>query len=148
MRHQKQTSSSLLKALTCAIFTVGLMTMAHAQGTKVDPSGTWTWATPGRNGGPSRTNTLVLKYSNMALTGSLATPGRGGETTKTDISDGKLAGDQISFNVTREFNGNSMTTGYAGTVTADAIKGKITTERNGEKRSRDWEAKREAAGTK
>lgn len=34
---------------------------------------------------------------------------------------------------------------YSGKLTADAIKGKIAFERNGEAQSRDWEAKREAA---
>jgi hypothetical protein len=145
MRHEKQTSLSLLKAFICAIFCVGVMAMAHAQGTNVDPSGTWTWTNPGRDGSPGRTNTLVLKYSNNALTGTLKAPTRGGGTTNLDIADGKLAGDQISFTITREFNGNSMTATYAGGVTADAIKGTIATERDGEKRSRKWEATRAAA---
>lgn len=36
-----------------------------------------------------------------------------------------------------------MTTKYSGTVTADTIKGKAESERNGQPQSRDWEAKRE-----
>jgi hypothetical protein len=145
MRYEKQTSLSLLRAFICAIFAIGVVTIAQGQKTTVDPTGTWIWSTAGRNGGPARTNTLVLKYSGDALTGSLTTPARGGATNNTAISDGKLAGDQISFNVTREMNGNSMTAGYAGTVAGDAIKGTITTERDGEKRSRKWEAKRAPA---
>jgi hypothetical protein len=42
----------------------------------------------------------------------------------------------------REVNGTKMTTKYSGKVTADAIKGKMEFERNGEPVSRDWEAKR------
>ena len=111
MEHKKQTSLTLLKAFTCAIITVGVMAVAHAQDTKVDPSGTWTWANRGRNGNPGTTNTLVLKYSNNSLTGTLKAPKRGGGTTDTEISDGKLTGAQISFNISRESNGNTMTFG-------------------------------------
>jgi hypothetical protein len=146
MIHEKPVSS-FLRTVLCAVFTVGVMAMAHGQGTTVDPTGTWTWSNPGRNGNPGRTNTLVLKYSASALTGTLTSPTRGGGTTNIDITDGKLTGDQISFNIVREYNDNTMTIGYAGTVTNDAIKGKISTERDGEKRTRKWEAKRAAAAT-
>jgi hypothetical protein len=44
--------------------------------------------------------------------------GRGGEV---EISDGKVSGDDISFNVVREFQGNSITTKYKGKVSGDSI---------------------------
>ena len=47
--------------------------------------------------------------------------------------------------MTREFNGNKFTTKYAGKISGDTIKGKAESERDGQARSRDWEAKREAA---
>jgi hypothetical protein len=53
-----------------------------------------------------------------------------------------VKGDEVSFTVTREFNGNKFTTKYNGKVTADTIKGKTESQRNGETQSRDWEAKR------
>jgi hypothetical protein len=53
-----------------------------------------------------------------------------------------VKGEEISFTVTREFNGNKMVSKYNGKVSADAIKGKIESERNGQPQSRDWEAKR------
>jgi hypothetical protein len=71
-------------------------------------------------------------------------PGRqGGDPVETAISDGKVKGDEIAFNVVREWNGNKMTIKYSGKVSADAIKGKTESERNGQTNSRDWEAKRE-----
>jgi hypothetical protein len=145
MELKKQTSLSLLKAFTCAVFTVGVVAMAHAQDSKVDPSGTWTWANPGRNGNPGTTNTLILKYAGDSLTGTLKAPKRGGGTTNTDITDGKLTGTKISFNLTRVYNGNTSTNVYSGAVTADTITGTISSERNGEKRSRKWVAKRATA---
>lgn len=113
-------------------------TLAHA----ADANGKWTWVSPGRNGGPDRTNTLTLKVEGTKLTGNVAAPGREGKVTETAISDGKLDGDTVTFSVVREFNGNSMTSKYNGKVSADKITGKIEFTRQGEAQSRDWEAKR------
>ncbi len=99
---------------------------------------------PGRNGGPDRTMTLKLKTEGDKVTGTLTSPGRQGQTTDTQIQDGKLKGDEVTFTVVREFNGNKFTSKYNGKVSAQAIKGKMEFERNGETQSRDWEAKRVA----
>jgi len=99
---------------------------------------------PGRDGGPGRTNTLTLKLDGDKLTGKVSTPGRDGQARETEIADAKLKGAEISFTVTREFNGNKMVFKYNGKVTASTIKGKIESERDGQPQSRDWEAKREA----
>ena len=85
--------------------------------------------------------TLKLKVDGEKLTGTLSSPGRDGQTTETAIAEGKVKGEEISFTVTREFNGNKMVSKYNGKVSADAIKGKIESERNGQPQSRDWEAK-------
>ncbi len=109
-----------------------------------DANGTWTWSTPGRDGGEARKSTLKLKADGEKLTGKLSSPGRqGGQAREVDITDGKVKGDELSFSVVREFNGNKMTIKYSGKVSGDSIKGKIETERDGNARSREWEAKRE-----
>ena len=51
----------------------------------------------------------------------------------------------ISFTITREFNGNTFVAKYSGAVSGDTLKGNIEFERNGETRSRDWEARRQPA---
>jgi hypothetical protein len=135
---------SLTKLALCAVFALGFLCEVQAQDKKADATGTWTWTRPGRNGGAEQKMTLVLKVEGDKVTGKLTSPGRqGGEPVTTEIKDGKVKGDEISFSVTREFNGNSMTSKYNGKVTADAIKGKIESERDGQTQSRDWEAKRE-----
>jgi hypothetical protein len=48
-----------------------------------------------------------------------------------------------AFAVTRERNGQEFSIKYKGKVRGDTIKGKTELERNGEKQSRDWKAKRE-----
>jgi hypothetical protein len=127
-----------------ALFAVGVV--AQAQDKKVDPTGKWSWTTPGRNGGPDRTNTLALKLEGDKLTGKMVSPPRGDQPAReTEIGDAKLKADEISFSVTREFQGNKMVSKYNGKISGDTIKGKMEFERNGEKQTRDWEAKREAA---
>jgi hypothetical protein len=115
---------SLFQVAACVIFMIGLG--ATAEDKKADPTGTWTWSQPGRNGGPDRKMTLTLKVDGDKVTGKLNSPGRqGGASSDTDISDGKLAGDTVSFTVTREFNGNKIVQKYNGKVSEDAIKGKM-----------------------
>ena len=82
---------------------------------------------------------LKLKVEGEKLSGTIS--GRGGETA---IAEAKLKGDEISFQVTREFQGNKMTQKYNGKISGDSIKGKMEFERDGQPQSRDWEAKREA----
>ena len=59
-------------------------------------------------------------------------PGRGGDTPPPPIAitDGKVDGNNISFTVKREMNGNTMVTKYEGVVNGDELKLKIT--RNGQ----------------
>jgi len=121
---------------------------APAQDKKVDPTGTWKWSQPGRQGGDPIEITLKLKLEGEKLTGTLTRPGRqGGNPTETPIENAKLKADEISFDVTREFQGNRFTTKYAGKISGDTIKG--TNERpgrdGGDPVKTQWEAKREKA---
>jgi hypothetical protein len=121
-----------------------LLLTASAQA--ADPAGTWTWSTPGRNGGPDRVSTLILKADAATLSGKVSAPGRDGSPVENPITDGKVDGDNISFSVVRTYNGNSNTNKYSGAVTADKISGKVeSVNRSGEPQSRDWVAKRTAA---
>jgi hypothetical protein len=135
-------SGKITKIILGTVLLLGTMTLAQADDKKADPSGTYIWTMPGRNGGPDRTNTLVLKYEGDALTGKLSAPGRGGASTDTDITDGKVAGMNVSFSVVRSYNGNSFTNKYSGMLMDGSIKGKVdSVNRNGDPQSRDWEAK-------
>jgi hypothetical protein len=62
------------------------------------------------------------------LTGTVS--GRNGDIP---IENGKIDGDTISFEVTREFNGNSFTTKYTGKVADDKLTLSFPT-RNGDTR--------------
>jgi hypothetical protein len=80
-----------------------------------DPSGKWTAETQGRNGN-TMTVTMNLKADGDKLTGTVS--GRMGET---EISDGKVDGDTVSFTVVREFNGNKIKQNYKGKLDGDTI---------------------------
>jgi len=131
--------------LVGAILTMGILVQARAEDKKVDPTGTYVWVVPARNGGPDRTNTLTLKLEGDKLTGKLTSPGRDGQIAGTEITDTKITGADVSFTVTREFNGNKFTSKYSGKLADGSIKGKMEFERNGESQSRDWEAKLQEA---
>lgn len=142
MHFKHNALASLASVALGAVLAFGFLAETKAADQKDDPTGTWTWTMPGRQGGPDRKMTLKLKVDGEKLTGKLGAPRRGGEVRETDISDGKVKGDEISFTVTREMNGNTFTTKYNGKVSGDTIKGKVEFERNGEQMKRDWEAKR------
>jgi hypothetical protein len=97
------------------LFVVAILCALTLAVMAADVSGKWTFETQGRNG--SQTQTLILKADGSKLTGSLD-GGRGA----ADISEGKVDGNNISFTLKREFNGNTMTTPYTGTLDGDSLK--------------------------
>jgi len=80
-----------------------------------DATGKWTAEMPGRDGN-TQTVTMNLKTDGGALTGTVS--GRRGDS---EISQGKVDGNNVSFDVVREFNGNKMTQHYVGTLDGDTI---------------------------
>jgi hypothetical protein len=81
---------------------------------------------------------LRLRIRIMPVTGAVI----GRNNQETAIEDGKFKDGEVSFKVTRERNGQKLTTKFSGKVSGDTIKGKIEFERDGQTQSRDWEAKR------
>ena len=102
-----------------------------------NPAGTWKWTVTFNNN--TREQTLTLKLDGDKLTGTLL----GRNNQEIPIDNASFKDDQISFTVTREFNGQRFTTKYSGTIKGDTITGKIEMERDGQTISRDWEAKRQ-----
>jgi hypothetical protein len=95
---------------TCLLF--ALLTVAWA----ADVDGKWTAQVPGRQGNTQEV-TFTFKAEGDKLTGTMS--GRQGDTA---ISDGKITGNDLSFNVVREFNGNSVKLAYKGVLAGDEIK--------------------------
>jgi hypothetical protein len=104
-----------------------------------DPTGTWKWSVTMKN--QSRETTLKLKLEGDQLTGGIV----GRNNRETAIDDAAFKDGEVSFAMTRERNGQKFTVKYKGKLEGDTIKGTAESERNGKTRSREWEAKREAA---
>lgn len=81
-----------------------------------DVTGKWTASVESRRGG-TQTITFDFHVDGSALTGKITTP-RG----DSDISNGKVDGDTITFDQVMNFNGNQRTISYKGTVDGDSIK--------------------------
>ena len=115
------------------LFVLTILLIASFALMAADVSGKWTYEAPGRGGNPGRPVTITLKADGATLTGTVPAGGRGGGDNPPPpiaITDGKVDGNNISFTVTREFNGNTMVQKYEGVVNGDEIKLKII--RNGQ----------------
>ncbi len=111
-----------------------------------NPTGTWKWTQPGRNGGQGREQTLKLDFKDGKLTGTMV-GGQGpqGQMPDVAISEASFKDGVVKFAVTRTFNERTMTTKYEGKVEGDSIKG--STERPGRGEGQpaqksDWAATR------
>ena len=109
-----------------------------------DVSGKWTVEQGARPDGSLRVSTFDFKVDGNTLTGTLTAPGRGGaDPTVTPISNGKVDGDKISFDVTRQMQGYSFTTKYVFTVKGDEMAGTATSPgMGGDPQTRDVSARR------
>jgi hypothetical protein len=90
-----------------------------------DIDGKWTGQVEGRNG--PQTQTIMLKAADNTLTGSIE-GGRGGPV---EISNGKIDGDNVSFTVIRQFQGNKVTQEYKGTISGGELKLTVSGGRRG-----------------
>ncbi len=101
-------------------------------------TGKWVWESRGfgfgGGGGAPMKTTLTLKADGAKLTGTITVPSFAGgppdpgsapQMEDVQISNGKIDGDKISFEVTREMMGNTRTTKYEGVVTGGELKIKI-----------------------
>jgi opacity protein-like surface antigen len=110
--------------------------LAAAAAFAADVNGKWVAQVPGR-GGETREATFTFKVDGNQLTGSVTTP-RG----EMPISDGKIDGDDLSFNQVMQFNGNEVKLSYKGKVSGGEIK--FTRQREGAERAQEFTAKRAA----
>ena len=81
-----------------------------------DITGTWKGTAETQAGSVERT--FVFKVDGTKLTGE-TTSDRFGKST---INDGKIDGDNLSFTITINFNGNEAKANYKGKVSGDTIK--------------------------
>ncbi len=94
-----------------------------ATGKKIDAAGaivgTWEFTSTTQQG--TRTSTLTIKED---MTGTYA-----GRQNETPITDLKIDGDQVSFKIVREFQGNSVTMEFKGKLEGTTLNGQFISER-------------------
>src|SRR5262245_36943615 len=130
----RRLSMNRILALSLAVVVVSFVGTARSAD---DATGTWKWSTT--FGDKSIEATVKLKQEGEKLTGVYV----GRNNTETAIEDGSVKNNVVSFKVVREFNGNKFESKYSGTLSGDAIKGKMSFQRDGQSQDRDWEAKRQ-----
>ncbi len=97
------------------LLAVTVLALGSVAALAADFNGKWSATVDGMRG--PQNVTFNFKVDGAALTGAVTTP-RG----DTDISNGKIDGDTISFDTVINFNGNSFTISYKGTIDGDTIK--------------------------
>jgi hypothetical protein len=119
------------KIILLACFVLATATLGWA----ADVTGKWVAQVPGREG-QTRETTFNLKAEGDKLTGTVS--GRQGDT---QISEGKVSGDEISFKVVANFQGNEVKFLYKGKIAGDEIKFTRTRE-GGDQPPQEFTAKR------
>lgn len=99
-----------------------------------DVSGTWKGTADTQFGTVERT--FVFKVDGNKLTGETSSDRFG----KSTIEDGKIDGDNLSFTITINFQGNEAKVNYKGKVSGDTIK--MTAEIPGGDQTIEYTAKR------
>jgi hypothetical protein len=103
------------------IFAVTLMIVLAFGLFAADVTGKWTAQVPGRGGQGTRDVTFTLKADGANLTGSMT----GFQGNEIPITEGKVTGDNVSFVIVQERNGNTMKQSYSGAVSGDELKLKV-----------------------
>jgi hypothetical protein len=110
-------------------------------------TGKWGYEMEGRGGGPGRPVTLDLKADGATLTGTVTGMGGGGRgmrggggggggaapgggappaPTPMPISNGKVDGNNVTFEVSRDTQNGAMVTKFVGVVSGSEMKLKVT----------------------
>jgi hypothetical protein len=93
-----------------------LMALFALAASAADISGNWKGTAEGPNGAIERT--FTFKQDGAKLTGETNSQ----YTGKSEITDGKVEGDAISFSITAKIQDNEVKLTYKGKITGDTIK--------------------------
>lgn len=107
-------------------FLLVLMAVFAMTASAADISGKWKGSAEGPNGTIERT--FTFQVSGTKLTGETESQMIG----KSAITEGKIEGDDISFTIKANFQGNDMVLVYKGKVVGDTIKLSVDFAGNGQ----------------
>jgi hypothetical protein len=104
---------------------LGLMTLTGWLASAADIDGKWIAQVEGRRGGKV-TETLTLKANGNSLTGSIRR-----RAAPRDISEGTIKGSEVTFKVTRDAKGKTVTQQYKGTLSGGLLRLFVVGSRGG-----------------
>jgi len=99
-----------------AFLVVAVLSLCAVSALAADINGKWVSERPGRDGA-MMTTTFTFKVSAGTLTGTVGT-----QRGDTEITEGKVSGDELSFVVVRTFGDMSMKTLYKGKIAGEEIR--------------------------
>lgn len=127
----------MLPRVKCWAGAAALAMLVSVAAWAADAGGKWTW-TQRRQDNDVQV-TLEAKQDGEKLTGTVVT---GADGQKVEIKEGTIKGNEVSFVVIREFNGQQRKTTYKGKLEGDTITGTMVRVRDGQEQSTDWKATR------
>ena len=113
-----------------------LMAILVCAAAAADISGNWKATAEGPQGSMERT--FTFKVDGTKLTGETTSSMMG----KSTITDGKVEGDNVTFTITLDFQGDQMKLNYKGKVSSDGKEIKFTVEGIQGGQTIEWLAKR------
>lgn len=126
-----------MKTILSLALVLGLCGLAHAQGEKSDPVGTW--KVEYAIGDQQRTATLTITKEGDKLAGTMNWP----DQKDAKLKDVKLKDGELTFSAERVLGENKIPIEYKFTVDGDKLKGKGAVEFGGQKTEFDIDGKRE-----
>lgn len=117
------------------LLAVTFLALGSVAALAADFNGKWSGTVQGMRG--PQNLTFNFKVDGATVTGAVTTP-RG----DVDISNGKIDGDTITFDTVMNFNGNSFTISYKGTINGDTIKFTRTFGGSGDRPPQEFTANR------
>jgi hypothetical protein len=122
-----------LMVVAVALVAGSLVSPARADD-KPNPVGSWKFSV----GRADRVREMTIKLSLDGETLKGVSVGK--DMKETPLEEVTWKDGQVGFQISRERNGQKMTTKFSGKLEGDTIKGKMESDRGGQ--PRDWEAKR------
>ena len=126
-----------MKPLQTYILLAVLLLCPAALASAADPTGHWSFDFESRQGRPVHA-TFTLQVEGNALTGTFDGP-----NASHPISNGRVTGDTVTFQVTREARRGRLTSEYSGQLSGDTLTGTVRiTGPRGKTTTRPWTATR------
>jgi len=127
----------LLLKLICILGLGGSIGFSQEIDEHLSVSGAWKWSFTMPDGSKIEPRARLYQEADKLTGITRFRPGM-----ESDISEGKVSGNELSFVVVRERDGHKVTTTYKGVRTGNHIKGTIESDWNGTMQSYEWDARR------